>query len=262
MNKAQIERLFIEAAFIDTRLPDTARPKKLKASWIGDAVALSDEDQRKWLVREKTDAGPSQLLKGDDPMKDWWLSFWDERTTDTSRKDVQLWELAMEVMTLVADAGNRRCLWSWAKAKVGTLEAQQTKTRKTIRKLGGERLKVHKRTHRDVSFKAWCKAEGIHEMTGTRRKNRAIAVIEQYLVRGSSPNNGSGVSEVLPVGRVFEHIPDMIGAVASGNVGPTFERDRDTVFAKEDAIFQWNEIRNADRRRRDALRREAKQTAA
>ena len=131
--------------------------------------------------------------------------------------------------------------------------------------MGKVKLTKHKRTSRDVSFKAWCKAESeidaegrrksIHEMTGTRRKDRAIAVIEHHLVRDGSPNTVSGGFGVLPVGPVFEHISDMIGAIASDHKGPTFERDHDTVFAKEDALFNWREIRNAERRRKDANKR-------
>lgn len=255
MNKSEIADIFIKAAFIDSRLPDTARPKKLRGQWIGGSL-LTEEDQRKWIVREKTDQGPSKLHKGDDPIKDWWLQFWDDRSTDTSRKDIRVWELAMELVTLVADESNRRALWAWAASKVGSLVAHEVKTRKTSQKMGGGALKVHKRTSRNVTFSAWCKAEGIHEMTGMRRKDRAIDVILQYLVRGSSPDALTAEGGVLPTGPVFEHISDMIGAVASDHKGPTFERDRETIFAKEDAIFNWQAARNATRRQREAKRRE------
>lgn len=260
MNKAEIANLFIKAAFIDSRLPISAGPKKLKSAWFTGA-ALTEEDQWRWIQREATDEGPSKLHKGDSPIKDWWLSFWDGRSVDTSRNDVRLWELANELMSLVANESNRRALWAWAAAKAGNLQADEVKTKRR----SGVKLTSHKRTSRDVSFRAWCKAEGeidtegrrksIHEMTGMRRKDRAIAVIEQHLVRGSSPNVVTAPFEVLPVGPVFEHISDMIGAVASDHKGPTFERDQDTVFAKEDALFNWREIRNADRRRKDAAKR-------
>lgn len=264
MNKAEIANLFIKAAFIDSRLPINAGPKKLKAAWFTGA-ALTEQDQQRWIHREKDDEGANQLHKGDSPIKDWWLAFWDGRSVDTSRNDVRLWELANELMALVADESNRRALWAWAASKAGSLEAHETKTATACRKMGKVKLTKHKRTSRDVSFRAWCKAEGeidaegrrksIHEMTGTRRKDRAIAVIEHHLVRGSSPNTGTSPLEVLPVGPVFEHISDMIGAVASDHKGPTFERDQDTVFAKEDALFNWREIRNAERRRKDANKR-------
>ncbi|KRA63106.1 hypothetical protein [Rhizobium sp. Root651] len=264
MNKQQIENLFIRAAFIDSRLPINARPKQLKAAWFTPA-ALTEEDQRKWLVREQGDK-PSQLHKTDKgPMHDWWMAFWDGQSVDTSRNDVRLWELANELMTLVADENNRRALWAWAKSKVGTLEAHQTKRRKSRKGFGT--MTIHKRTQRDVSFTAWCRSEGnidadgrkspVHEMTGTRRKDRAIAVIEQYLVRGSSPNVERDGFGVLPVGPVFEHISVNIETDAPVNKGKTFERDADTVFAKDSVVFDWREYRNEERRRRAARKREA-----
>lgn len=251
MTREEIANLFIRAAWIDSRLPDDARPKRLKGSWVTTA-ALTEEDQKKWFIKDKQDGGPSQLHRGDDPMKDWWLSFWDDETREASRRDIKLLELAMELVTLVADAGNRRALWAWAKSKVGTLDAVEKKTRKS--KMFGK-MKEIKRASKDVSFAAWCRSEGIHEMTGSRRMNRAIAVIEQYIVRGSSQNGQSGCFGVLPVGPVFEHISDTPEADAP-NTGRTYERDADTVFAKEATLFDWNEIRNQRRRMARRFRKE------
>ena len=45
MNKAEIANLFIQAAFIDSRLPISAGPKRLKAAWFTGA-ALTEADQR------------------------------------------------------------------------------------------------------------------------------------------------------------------------------------------------------------------------
>lgn len=254
MNKAEIANLFIKAAIIDSRLPINARPSRLKGSWVGNS-RLTENDMRKWFVREQTDEGKSKLHKGDDPVKDWWLQFWDGDNADASRKDYRMWELANALIKLVADQDNRRALWAWAMSKAGTLDADTYLVRQT-EKFG--KLKVYKRTGRDVSFKAWCRSEGIHEMTGSRRKDRAIAVLEQYLVRGSSPNVETGDLGVLPVGPVFEHISDNIAADVPEHIGPTFEGDRDTVFAKEAALFDWQEYRNERRRRqREARKRQA-----
>lgn len=256
MNKAEIANLFIKAAFIDSRLPISEGPKRLKAAWFTGA-ALTEEDQRKWLRHEQGEK-PSQIHKLDKgPMHDWWMAFWDGRSVDTSRNDVRLWELANALIVLVADEHNRRALWAWSMSKVGTLQAHEVKTRKTTRKLGAEKIKAHKRTSKDVSFASWCRSQGIHEMTGSRRKDRAIAVIEQHLVRGSSSNIETGEFGVLPVGPVFEHISDNIAADASKDSGPTFERDRDTVFCKEATIFNWREIRNQQRRQAAAKKRQA-----
>lgn len=245
MNKTEIANLFIKAAFIDSRLPINARPARLK----GASMAFYHTEQDIKARRATGIRGGKEkefLHLGDDPLNEWRTEFWASLEDRISRNDVRLWELANELVTLVGDEGNRRALWAWAASKVGALEAEQYKTRET-RKFG--KLMLHRRTQKDVSFKAWCRSESIHEMTGSRRKDRAIAVIEQYLVRGSSQNAQSGAIEVLPVGRVFEHISDNVAANASEHIGPTFERDRDTVFAKEDAIFDWRSYRNERRRR-------------
>jgi hypothetical protein len=263
MTELEVAELFIKAAHIDSLLPINAAPQKLKGASF-QKVPLTYGDQRKWFVREETDRGPSKLLKGDDPIKDWWLEFWDGRTADMSRNDVMVWERANDLIRLVANQDNRRALWAWARAKVGSLESAVNRTRiptKPIRDVQGDktikvRLKIHKRTQRDVSFAAWCRSEGISEMTGSRRKGRAIAIISQHLVRGASPDYETPHFEVLPIGVKFEHISDNIAIDAPDHKGPTFERDRETVFAKEAALFDWREFRNQRRRQREAKKRE------
>lgn len=249
MNKFEIADLFIFAAIVDERLPVNAAPKDLKAAWVQHAP-LTEEDQRKWFVREETDLGPSRLMVGDDPVKDWWLEFWDGRRADESREDYEKWLKANELVKLVSSIENRRALWAWAKSKACTLSAKKTRKRRTRRRLFGV-VQITKRIDQDVSFAAWCRSEGIHEVTGKRRVDRAIAVIEQQLARRSSPNIESCDLGVLPVGPVFEHISDIIAADASnenGEHGRTFSRDRETVFAKEDTVFNWREFRNEARR--------------
>lgn len=245
MNKVEIANLFIKAAFIDSRLPINARPARLKGQSIGFFHSEQDiKDRRATGIRRGKER--EHLHAGDDPLNEWRTEFWASLEDRISRNDVRLWELANELVTLVADEDNRRALWAWAASKAGTLDAEVYNTR-TTEKFG--KVKLHRRTGKDVSFKAWCRSEGIHEMTGSRRKCRAIAIIEQYLVRGSSQNAQSSDFGVLPVGPVLEHISDNVAANAPEHQGPTFERDRDTVFAKEDAIFDWRSYRNERRRR-------------
>ena len=62
---------------------------------------------------------------------------------------------------------------------------------------------------------------------------------------------------MLPVGPVFEHISVNIETDAPVNKGKTFERDADTVFAKDSVVFDWRQHRNEERRRRAAKKREA-----
>ncbi|WP_322884239.1 hypothetical protein U8C35_07735 [Sinorhizobium medicae] len=253
MNAEEIAELFIKAAIIDERLPINARPKKLKGSWI---PFIHDELDVK--SRIKTYLRDEQLHKDDDPFNEWVHRFWDVDERRIEPEDVGLWERANDLITIVSDEGNRRALWAWAAAKAGTLQANEKKAKLASRKMGRAKLKVHKRTSRNVSFAAWCRAEGIHEMTGTRRKDRAIAIIEQQLVRGSSSNNGTGDFGVLPVGPVFEHISDMIGAGSVSEEGLRSIMD-DTAFSPVGVLeardFSWAEARNELRRQREAERR-------
>lgn len=255
MNKAEIADLFIRAAWVDSRLPIDAKPKTLKGASLPFYHSQEDIMERR-ATGIRSGKHREHLLPGDDPLEEWRVSFWEKLENRISREDVRKWELANELITLVADEANRRALFAWAKSKVGTLEAAQLKARITTRKFGCQKLTAHKRTHKDVSFTAWCRAEKIHEMTGSRRKNRAIAIIEQQLVRGSSQNARSDEFGVLPVGPVFEHISDMIGAVASDDKGSTYERDQDTVFAKDTTLSVWREYRNNRRRDREAKKRQ------
>jgi hypothetical protein len=253
MNKAEIAELFIKAAIIDGRLPINARPQKLKGSWVPFI-----HDELDVVSRIKTYMRDEQLHKDDDPFNEWALRFWDGENGRLEPEDVGLWERANDLVALVSDEGNRRALWAWAAAKAGTLQANQTKTRVASKKMGRARLKLHKRTNKNVSFAAWCRSEGIHEMTGTRRKDRAIAIIEQQLVRGSSSNNGSSDFGVLPVGPVFEHISDMIGAGSISEEGLRSIMD-DTAFSPIGVLecrdFSWALARNEMRRQREAERR-------
>jgi hypothetical protein len=259
MNQLEIAELFIKAAWIDGRLPINASPKRLKGSWV---PFVHTEEDVKSRIRTGISFGDfrEQLHTDDNPFEDWVQKWWDEESQRLKPDDLAAWERANELIVLVSDEGNRRALWAWARAKVGTLVAQQTKTKTASKRMKNAKLKIHKRTRRDVSFAAWCKAEGIHEMTGTRRKDRAIAIIEQQLVRGSSSNNETGLSGVLPVGPVFEHISDMIGA---GSVSEEGLRSimYDTAFSPIGVLdardFSWAEARNQARREREERRRQA-----
>src|ERR1044072_6756897 len=164
------------------------------------------------------------------------------------------------MVPLVADEQNRRALWAWAQSKVGTLQAHESKTRVTAPKLAKkigqkERVKIHKRTSKDVSFAAWCRSEGIHEETGRRRKDRALAVLEQYLVRGNSQNAQSWENPLLPVGKVSEHISDPVSQDAPSRKERFVERDQDTVFCKEFTLAEWRKKIASDNRRKADLRR-------
>ncbi|MDR6759401.1 hypothetical protein J2Y48_004717 [Mycoplana sp. BE70] len=45
------------------------------------------------------------LLPGDDPLNEWRYEFWQNMENRISRNDVGLWEVANELIALVADGG-------------------------------------------------------------------------------------------------------------------------------------------------------------
>lgn len=259
MTKAEVADLFIKAAWIDGRLPINASPKRLKGSWV--PFVHTEED-----VKSRIKTGISfgdfkeHLHPDDNPFEEWLQKWGDEESQRLKPDDIATWERANELIVIVADEGNRRALWAWARAKVNTLEANEVKKRIASKRMGRQKLKLHKRTNKAVSFAVWCKAEGIHEMTGTRRKDRAIAIIEQHLVRGASPNNGTADLGVLPVGAIFEHISDRIGAGSFSEEGLRSIMD-DTAFSPIGVLdardFSWAEARMQARRERYEQKRQA-----
>lgn len=102
MTEAEIEELFIRAAEVERKLPNTARPARLKAMNMG--YLHSFEEMIYW---------PEEELKA----ANWaWL---DPKNLKVTTKDVGIWEVAMEVIKLVPDPKKRRALWAWAKAEAG-----------------------------------------------------------------------------------------------------------------------------------------------
>lgn len=247
MTELDIADLFIRAAVIDQKLPNDAKPKKLRGQSLPCMAPLTEDDQRQWSHRAEAEtilrrmgkkvrvSRHSQLHKDDQgPFHDWWMAFWE--SDDITRSDVSDWEKAMDLITLSASEENRRCLWAWSRAKAGCLFVQ------TVSKTGKVRLGK-------VSFAKWCRLEGIHEETGRRRKDRAIAIIKQQLGRGMSLNAERGRFGVLPVGPEFEHIPDTVAVDAPpSKEGVRYQRDTETETAKREQIFKWEDANAKDRR--------------
>lgn len=102
MNEGEIIELFVKAAEVNRRLPDTGRPAKLKAMNFG--YVHSFADMNGWDEDEKRAANWDWL----DPAK-----------LKLTTKDIGIWEAALEVIKLVPDPNKRRALWAWAKAEAG-----------------------------------------------------------------------------------------------------------------------------------------------
>lgn len=102
MTHEEIAELFIHAAEVDRRLPNTARPARLKAQalpYVHDHV-----DQAGW---------------GGQRYEEERQAFWEARSTRLQVKDVTDWEKANDLIVHVGRERDRRCLWAYAKSKAG-----------------------------------------------------------------------------------------------------------------------------------------------
>jgi len=102
MTREEIAELFIHAAEVDRRLPNTARPARLKAQalpYVHDHV-----DQAGW---------------GGQRYEEERQAFWEARSTRLQVKDVTDWERANDLIVHVSRERDRRCLWAHSKSKVG-----------------------------------------------------------------------------------------------------------------------------------------------
>lgn len=102
MTREEIIDLFIRAAETDRRLPDTARPARLKAQAL--PYVHSAADQAGW--------GGERYAEERD-------SFWDSRSTRLRTADVTDWERCNDLIIFAANESERRCLWHWSIGKAG-----------------------------------------------------------------------------------------------------------------------------------------------
>lgn len=99
MTPLEIAELFIRCAEVDRRLPQTAKPKQLKAQ---DLPYVHDwADKNGW---------------GDERLHEDRAEFFRSRL---SHEQVGEWERCMELIKHCPDESRRRCLWNWAMAQVG-----------------------------------------------------------------------------------------------------------------------------------------------
>lgn len=99
MTPLEIAELFIRGAEVDRRLPQTAKPKQLKAQ---DLPYVHDRaDMNGW---------------GEERLHEDRAEFFRSRL---SHEQVGEWERCMELILSVKDDMRRRCLWAWSNAKAG-----------------------------------------------------------------------------------------------------------------------------------------------
>lgn len=99
MTPLEIAELFIRGAEVDRRLPQTAKPKQLKAQSLPYSHDLADMNG--W---------------GAERYQEEREAFFHSRL---SHEQVGEWERCMELIKHCPDEGRRRCLWNWAMAQVG-----------------------------------------------------------------------------------------------------------------------------------------------
>lgn len=102
MTADEITELFVQAAEIDRRLPNTARPAQIKSMsmpYVFDWV-----DKLQW--------GSERL---DEERKE----FWDNLSNRLNPNDVTLWERASDLIRAVGNQEQRRALLHWSAAKAG-----------------------------------------------------------------------------------------------------------------------------------------------
>lgn len=245
MNKEDLIDLFVKGATIEKRLSvDFVRPEGLRAQHIPYLHTLSD--MRGWFgvngrtlserIANRKKTG-DQLEDGDlGRYVEERLKMFDPDHQKLEPTDVSDWERRMQLVALVSVEKNRRALWAWSRAKAGGL-----------------------------AFTKWCKREGIHEMTGQRRKDKAIAEI-LHVIREHGQHNENPDFAVLPLPPVFWHVSDNIAANAPKEE-PTVHREPGAIpeaacfFDEELRDFSWAEKRNETRRQREAEKRKKDEAA-
>lgn len=182
MTEGEIAEMFIRAAETEAKLPEVKGLRedygRYVLPWVHDRADITGRGR---TIGDK-------LQSGDDPLNEWrfeWLTEWGKRA---SKEQVSNWEGCIRITAeLITDAGQRRALWAWAMAQAGVL----TKT--------GSRKKI--------SFARWCRdVEKIAEMTGHRRKNRAISSIHARIHGKADLHCENSALHLLPVSHEIRHV--------------------------------------------------------
>lgn len=145
MTHEEIIELFIGAAEIDRRLPNTARPAVLKAQAL--PYFHDQEDIRGW---------------GGERYEEQRLAFWEARSLRVSAGEVTMWEHANALIVHVPNERHRRCLWAWAKSKAGGISFTKW-------------CRMEEHIHRNYGME--CKAKAIDAISEYFVRNVSINVI-------------------------------------------------------------------------------------
>lgn len=102
MTRDEIQELFITAAEVDRRLPDTARPARLKAQAL--ETVHTREDMNGW---------------GTERLSEERKAFWEGLRTRISADQMTAYEKALDLMARCPNESHRRALWAWSAAQAG-----------------------------------------------------------------------------------------------------------------------------------------------
>ncbi|MGU3577080.1 hypothetical protein ACLBWZ_16315 [Brucellaceae bacterium C25G] len=100
MTPTEIAELFIHAAEVDRRLPQTSKPKKPSSLNLG--YVHSEEDMKGWGDVRNSEHRAEMFAK-----------------IKLTTQDVTDWERCNQLILYVQDEDRRRCLWNWAIAQAG-----------------------------------------------------------------------------------------------------------------------------------------------
>lgn len=238
MTEADIAELFVQAAETEKKLPQV---KGMRES-VGGYVLPWVHDLGDINSRRRTYASDEKLLPMDDPLvtrTNEWLDEWAKRAT---KAQVSGWEACLKISgEFLTDAGQRRALWAWALSQANHL---------IITRRGMEPARI--------SFARWCRdVEKIAEITGHRRKTRAIDTIAQGLCGKAQMHDDFLRDGVLPCepenGHVFATVE---GRVAVYDTKRVYSWRDDPSFNQPTGMT-LSEWRAAKRRQQERRKRAA-----
>jgi hypothetical protein len=140
MTPEQIAELYIKASEVDRRLPQTAKPARVKAMTL--PFIHDQKDMNGW---------------GAERYQEERADFFDARSTRLTKNQVAIWELSLEMIKLVRKPECRRALWAWASSKAGGMSV--AKWSRTVENIHPETASRRAKSaiaeiHRKLSSKA------------------------------------------------------------------------------------------------------------
>lgn len=180
MTEDDIAKMFIRAAETEAKLPEV---KGMRVSygryvlpWVHELIDIGDR-------RRTCDPRTEQLRDKDDPLNEWRWKWLNEDEKRANSRQVSDWYGCLQITSeFLTDVGQRRALWAWALSQAGNLWVNRPQ-----------------RSPKRISFARWCRdVERVAEITGHRRKNRALIAIATAYRGKDDLHNETRQIRVLP----------------------------------------------------------------